>query len=92
MTDERWRLDQRIFLEGDDSNGAGILCDTYRADICTCNRSAWHLVQRLKSGATLSELVAALRDRFSVREDDAMRDATALIGHLQSMGYVNVED
>ncbi len=92
MVDERWQLDQRIALEGDEAGATGILCDTYRADICTCNPSAWLLVQKLKAGATLHDLVATLLARFSIREDEALRDATALIGHLQSMGYVNVQE
>lgn len=92
MSEERWRLGQRISLEYDDTGDTGILCDIYRADICTCNRSAWLLVQLLRNGATATELVSTLHQRFKLGEEDARRDAMALIGHLQSMGYVHAAE
>lgn len=92
MSNERWRLDRRILLECDDTGEPGVIFDSHRADFCTCNSSAWLLVQQLKTGATLQDLTVLLRDRFSIREDQASRDTKALVGHLQSMGYVNVEE
>jgi hypothetical protein len=63
--------------------GEGTLVHLERDEIHSVNAAATLIIEKLKAGATLEELVAALCEKFEVDEETARRDAQAFVGQLR---------
>lgn len=76
-------------LEGGPGEEDHLLIDSHSGVICTCNETAWTLLQQLKPGATLSQLTDELVAAFAVTEVDARRDSLSFLRRLGAMGCVD---
>ncbi len=89
MSKAKYKMDPRVSLEADEAGGGGILFDSYTATICTCNQTAWALLESLQNGAALDDLCKILTKSFEVEKDIARRDTVALLKELSSMDLVH---
>ena len=62
--------------------------DMERSIYLRLNRSGAMLWERLEDGATRSELIAALTDRFEVEPEEAAADVDAFIAACRERGLV----
>ena len=75
----------------DDEDGGGIMIDTFNATFCSCNDTAWTILQCLEKGATVQEITKTVCQNFDVGKQDAQDDVISLVRKLQSMDLVNGE-
>jgi Coenzyme PQQ synthesis protein D (PqqD) len=64
--------------------GEGTLVHLERDEIHSMNATATLLIERLKTGATVEDLCAALCKEFEVDPETARRDAVAFIEQLRA--------
>jgi hypothetical protein len=92
MVEGTWRLLSRAALRSaDDKDGGGVMIDTFNATFCSCNDTAWTILQCLEKGATVQEIAETVCRNFDVGEQDAQDDVIGLVRKLQSMDLVNGE-
>jgi hypothetical protein len=72
--------------------GEGTLVHLERDEIHSVNAAASVLIERLKNGATLDQLVAALCEEFDVNEETARRDVGAFVEQLRETGALEDVD
>ncbi|MFQ5763365.1 MAG: PqqD family protein [Rhodospirillales bacterium] len=89
MSDRTFALKPFVNLEGDGDDSEGVMVDTHSATMCSCNQTAWWILQRLKSRVTVADLVGQLVADFDVDEQDAHRDVMNFIHQLASMDLVD---
>ena len=61
----------------------GTLVHLERDEIHSVNATATVLIERLKAGATVEDLIALLCSEFEVDEETARRDAAAFVDQLR---------
>ena len=92
MVEGTWRLESRATLRStDDKNVGGVLIDTFNATFCSCNDTAWTILQCLKKGATVQDITNTVCGEFEVNKKDAQDDVLGLVRKLQSLDLVNDE-
>ena len=87
MSGPTYKLAKKVTLEGGDDGY--VLVDTSNAMMSACNEAAWRMLDALKDGATIHELMARLTEHFEVEPETAEQDAKAFVGHLSAMGLVD---
>lgn len=89
MSNGIWRLNSRASLREGPNGDEGILLDTYTADICSCNGTAWTILQIIKKGAAIKQIVAGVRKEYDVSMKVAERDVLSFVRKLKSMELVD---
>jgi hypothetical protein len=89
MSQQVFRMKQRVRLEPGEEGEDGTLFDSYTATMCAANKSAWLLLTALQIGARMEELVHLLRERFAISEEQARRDVIELLRELKAMSVVD---
>jgi hypothetical protein len=89
MSDRTFKLKAFVNLEGDDRDAEGVMVDTHSATMCSCNPTAWVLLNALRKKASISFLVKELVANFDVAEQAARRDVMNFIHQLASMGLLD---
>lgn len=89
MSDPTFALKPFVNLEGNSDGADGVMVDTHSATMCSCNRTAWLILQRLKSRATVADLVGQLVADFDIDEQEAQRDVMTFIHQLASMDLID---
>ena len=92
MNDKIYKMDPRASLQADGEGGGGVLFDSFTADICTCNDTAWILLEALERGANLKALGERLVEHYQVDADVARRDIVVLLKDLSAMGLVHEQN
>ena len=91
MVEGTWRLLSRAALRSADEDGGGVMIDTFNATYCSCNDTAWTILQCLEKGATVEEIAISLCGIFDVGQQAAQADVLGLVLKLQTMDLVNGE-
>lgn len=89
MSERAFMLKSFVNLEGDSRDSGGVIIDTHSATMCSCNQTAWLLLQGLKSKASVADLAGQLALEFDVQEKDACEDVMNFIHQLASMDLVD---
>ena len=73
-----------------DQDGARFALHLEKGEVLDVNASAALLLDRLRDGATTSDLVAALRDSYpDVEEEEARRDVEDLLASLTFSQFIS---
>jgi len=89
MTSQVYKIDTRVTLEADGLDGGGIMFDSFTASICTCNETAWVILETLQNGANLEQLSKRLVDVYDVDNSTAQSDVILLLKELSAMDLVH---
>lgn len=55
------------------------------------NETAAFIVEILKTGATESEIIAALNEKYDVSENEALHDVETIVSKFDSVGLIEYE-
>jgi len=88
MIQTKYTLAPQVDLQGDEPGGR-VMIDTYSATLFACNETAWALLEALREGASIDDLVATARANFEVAEDEVRQEALALVHRLSATGLVD---
>jgi hypothetical protein len=69
----------------------GTLIDLVNGRVHSCNASSAVVVEKLRSGATLPDLVGALQSTFDVDDGAALEGAKATVDYLKAEGILESE-
>jgi len=83
-----WRLQARAQLQSDGRPDQGFLVDTYTATVSVSNGTAWMLLNRLKSGASLEQLVDQVIGKYRTKRQAARADILIFLTQLRRIGLV----
>jgi hypothetical protein len=69
-------------------NPDGFACDPTTGESYTLNPTAVTLLEGLRAGRPVADLVALLTERFDVGADEAARDVDDFLDHLRSFRLI----
>ena len=76
-------------MEEDSEGKGGMLFDTQTAVICACNASSWVLVEAMRIGTELADLVELLEKQFEVDRQTARKDILSLVKELRTLDMLD---
>ncbi|MDH3236660.1 MAG: PqqD family protein [Alphaproteobacteria bacterium] len=86
---QRYALNPRVSLEFNAKDGTHILVDTRSATLCSCNGTAWSLLNQLREGCDIEALSDLVVQKYGI---DLQRARTDILGFVHKLGAMGLID
>lgn len=87
--DPTYRLKSHVTLEADPDGQSGVLVDTHTASMISCNGTGWVIVEGVRDGASVKDIVDGITSQFDAETEKVRQDALNFLRHLSAAGLVD---
>ena len=84
-----YRLKSHVTLEADPDGQSGVLVDSHSASMMSCNSTGWLIVEGIRDGASVQEIVDGITNEFDGDTEKVRQDALTFLRHLSASGLVD---